>query len=85
MDLAKVAVILDWILPRKGNLRDIRRFLGFVNYYRRFIEGFSKIARPLNNLLRKDAALWDNACTEAFERLKQEVAKEPCLMYFILG
>jgi len=50
MDLAKVKTIRDW-LPTKP--KDLQKFLGFANFYRRFIRDFSKIAMPLNRLLLK--------------------------------
>ena len=55
MDPDKVKAIAEWPKPAPGDLKAIRRFLGFVNFYHRFIKDFSKIARPLNNLLKKNA------------------------------
>ena len=52
MDKAKVDVIAN--LPPPKNIKDIRSFLGHAGFYRRFIKDFSKIARPLTNLLYKD-------------------------------
>ena len=51
MDPAKVAAVREWAVPR--NLRDVRGFLGFANFYRRFIRDFATIARPLNDLTKK--------------------------------
>ena len=51
-DLSKVKVVKDWLKP--WNVRDIQAFLGLVNYYRKFIEGFSGIATPLTKLTYKD-------------------------------
>jgi hypothetical protein len=51
MDPAKVKTIRDWFPP--PNLKDLQKFLGFANFYRRFIRDFSKISAPLNELLRK--------------------------------
>jgi len=50
IDPSKVSTILEWETPK--DVKGYRRFLGFVNYYRRFIKGFSKLTRPINNLLR---------------------------------
>jgi hypothetical protein len=52
VDPAKVSDVLKWKPPR--TVKEIRSFLGLAGYYRRFIEGFSKIARPLTSLLEKD-------------------------------
>ncbi|KAL0544452.1 hypothetical protein IC582_019567 [Cucumis melo] len=56
MDNAKVRAILEWKAPTK--VPELRSFLGFVNYYRRFIKGYSGIAAPLTNLLKKNQT-WD--------------------------
>ena len=85
MDPAKVATVKEWKMPRRGNLKDVRQFLGFVNYYRRFIKGFSKIAGPLHNLLKSNGGLWNEACTKAFNQLKEEISKEPVLKHFEPG
>ena len=47
----KVAGVLNWSASKM--VRDVRKFLGLANYYRRFVKDFVKIARPLNNLTRK--------------------------------
>ncbi|ERF73130.1 hypothetical protein EPUS_09128 [Endocarpon pusillum Z07020] len=83
MDPERVRVIREWEKPNPGDVRAVRRFLGFVNFYRRFCLGFSKVARLLNDLLKKDAGrTWDNRCTEAFQALKDLVSKEPVLAHF---
>jgi len=48
----KVARVLNWPVPKM--VRDIRKFLGLANYYRQFVKDFVRLARPLNNLIRKD-------------------------------
>jgi len=48
----KVDGVLSWLEPR--NVKDVRKFLGLTNYYRRFIKDFSQVARPMNTLMRKD-------------------------------
>jgi hypothetical protein len=53
MDKVKVQGILDWPTPQK--VKDVQAFLGFANFYRRFVENFSEIARPLTQLTRKDS------------------------------
>jgi len=52
VDPEKVKAVSNWQQPT--NVGEIRRFLGLAEYYRRFIEGFSKIARPMTELLKKD-------------------------------
>jgi len=49
---AKVKVVLDWPVPK--SVKDIQKFLGLANYYKRFIEGFAKIARLLHELTKKE-------------------------------
>ena len=62
--------------------RDVRRFLGFTNYYRKFIPRFADIARPLTNLTRKDIDFeWTPQCQQAFEFMKEMLLKEPILKY----
>ena len=62
--------------------RDVRRFLGFTNYYRKFIPRFADIARPLTNLTRKDIDFeWTPQCQQAFELMKEMLLKEPILKY----
>ena len=53
MDPIKVSGVQDWKAPK--TIRDIHTFLGFCNFYHHFIHGFSQIAKPLNNLLKKGA------------------------------
>ena len=48
----KVIGVLSWLEPK--NVKDIRKFLGLANYYRRFIKDFAQIARPMNMLIKKD-------------------------------
>jgi hypothetical protein len=72
MDPKKVVVILDWKAPK--DVRGIKSFIGMVGYYQRFIEGFSKIARPMTTLLAKKVEFrWTPACQESFEMLKQKL------------
>jgi len=52
MEKEKVDRVLSWPEPR--NVKDIRKFLGLANYYRRFIKNFAQVARPMNVLMRKD-------------------------------
>ena len=51
MEKEKVKGVLGWLVPKM--VRDIRKFLGLANYYKQFVKDFTKLARPLNNLMRK--------------------------------
>ena len=65
----KVAGVLNWPVPK--TVRDIRKFLGLANYYRQFVKDFAKLARPLNNLTRKDERWkWEEKQQKVFEQLK---------------
>jgi hypothetical protein len=79
MDPIKVAGVEEWKEPK--TVKDIRKFLGFCNFYRHFIRGFSQIAKPLNNLLKKGASwTFGNAKKTAFEQLKRLICEEPVLI-----
>jgi hypothetical protein len=72
MNSKKVADILDWKAPR--DVQGIKSFIGMVRYYRYFIEGFSKIARPMTALLAKKVDFkWTLECQESFEMLKKKL------------
>lgn len=61
-------------------MKEIRSFLGHAGFYRRFIKEFSKISRPLCNLLAKDAPfVFDNDCLHAFEMLKMALTSTPII------
>ncbi|RVX07598.1 Retrovirus-related Pol polyprotein from transposon 17.6 [Vitis vinifera] len=78
MDDSKVKAIQEWDPPTK--VPQLRSFLGLVNYYRRFIKGYSGRAAPLTDLLKKNKAWeWDERCQQAFEDLKKAVTEEPVL------
>ena len=69
-------------MPPPEDLTGVRRFLGFVGYYRKFIPRYSDIARPLTNLTRKDIPFqWTDACQAALQMLKEFLLKEPILKY----
>src|SRR5690554_3038909 len=77
----KVKAILEWETPR--TVKDVRSFLGFANFYRRFIEGYSRLTIPLTNLTRKDAPWqWTEACQKAFDSLKARFTSAPILSHF---
>ena len=80
MDPVKIKGIRDW--PTPTSVKDIRSFLGFCNFYRPFIKGFSAVARPLNELTRKDVPWsWGNPQQQAFTDLKRQVTEEPILAH----
>lgn len=74
----KVKAILEWPTPTK--VTELRSFLGLANYYRRFIEGYSKKVVVLTDLLKKDQKwFWSPDCQMAFDKLKRAIASEPVL------
>eukprot|EP00253_Pinus_taeda_P035980 PITA_35980 len=78
VDRSKVEVISKFPIPNFQ--RDVRSFLGFTRYYRRFIENFTKIASPLFKMLTKDCEFkWDPDCQSAFETLKTRISEAPIL------
>ena len=68
--------------PTPCNVREVRQFLGLSLYYRRFIPLFARIAKPLNELTRKDAPfIWTAKCQAAFTTLREKLAQAPVLAY----
>ena len=62
-------------------VKEIRSFLGFGNFYQKFISHYSDITRPLNNLTKKDKKFeWTHDCQQAFDLLKKKFTEEPVLM-----
>jgi hypothetical protein len=73
--------VLDW--PKPSTVREVQAFLGFANFYRRFIEGYSRIAKPLTELTRKDqASVWTKEAEQAFLELKGRFTGAPILCMF---
>ena len=69
-------------MPPPPNQKEVRRFLGFTGYYRKFIPRYSDIARPLTNLTKKDLDFeWTSECQQSFELLKEMLLREPILKY----
>jgi hypothetical protein len=78
IDPAKIEAVKEWEQPR--NVTDIRSFLGLAGYYRKFIENFSKIAKPMTNLLKKTNEFeWMRECDHSFQTLKQKLTTTPVL------
>ncbi|XP_025267880.1 uncharacterized protein LOC112639130 [Camponotus floridanus] len=79
-DPAKVKAVMNFPIPK--NPKNIKQFLGLAGYYRRFIPNFSKIAKPLTDLLKKDKKFeWTEKQTEAFDILRNSLCSEPILQY----
>ena len=78
VDPQKIEAIVNWKPPI--NVSEVRSFLGLAGYYRKFVEGFSKIETPLTNLLKKDKKFeWSDTCQHIFEELKQRLTTTPVL------
>ncbi|KAJ9558232.1 hypothetical protein OSB04_012846 [Centaurea solstitialis] len=79
VDKAKIDTISK--LPPPTNIKGVRSFLGHAGFYRRFIQDFSKISRPLTKLLEKDAPfIFDEKCISAFETLKRHLTNAPIMV-----
>ncbi|GKB90821.1 reverse transcriptase domain-containing protein [Tanacetum coccineum] len=79
VDKAKVDVIAK--LPHPTSVKGIRSFLGHAGFYRRFIQDFSKIARPMTHLLEKDTPfIFSKECVESFNILKKKLTEAPILV-----
>jgi len=78
MEAEKVNGVLSW--PQPKNMKDVRKFLGLANYYRRFIKDFARVARPMNMLTWKDEKWrWEEAQQKAFDELKRVFTTKPVL------
>jgi hypothetical protein len=89
-DPEKVRAAREWPKPR--TVKDLRSFLGFASYYRRFVKGFAQIAKPLHQLVSSCATgkrrnqgsvegQWDTTCQDAFEQLREALTTAPLLGY----
>jgi len=78
MEEGKVEGVLSWPVPK--TVKDVRKFLGLTNYYRRFIKDFTQVARPMNVLTRKDEKWrWGDEQQKAFNELKKVFTSKPVL------
>jgi len=78
MKKEKVKGVLEWLMLKC--VKDVQKFLGLANYYRRFIEGFATVARPLHDLVKKDKKWdWTEREEKMFKELKERFTKEPVL------
>jgi transposase InsO family protein len=81
MEKGKIAAVKDWEVP--GNVKEVQAFLGFANYYRRFIKNYGKIAAPLHDTTKKGKEfLWDTEQQQAFNEIKERILSEPVLRMF---
>ena len=81
MDPEKVKAVIEWETPK--SVKDIQCFLGFANFYRRFIEGYSRICQPFFRLLQKDTPFaWSLDCDLVFSKLKKAFTSAPVLRHF---
>ena len=79
MEEEKIKRILEWPTPK--SVKDVQKFLGLANYYHRFIEGFTTVARPLHDLVKKDKKWdWTKREEKVFRKLKERFTKEPVLV-----
>jgi len=79
VDPSKVEAVLNW--ERPTTITEIRSFLGLAGYYRKFIEGFLKLALPLTKLTRKgEPFVWTSQCKKNFHELKNRLTSAPVLV-----
>jgi len=81
IDPEKVKAILSWEAPR--SVKGVQSFIGFANFYRKFIQGFSDVVWPMMSLVKKDTAFaWIAEADQAFEQLKGLFTEAPVLVSF---
>ncbi|XP_061370447.1 uncharacterized mitochondrial protein AtMg00860-like [Gastrolobium bilobum] len=80
VDPNKIEAVLDWKRPK--TVTEVTSFLGLVGYYRRFIEGFSKMVLPLTRLTQKETPfVWTHEYEECFQELKERLTTAPMLIF----
>ena len=81
MDQEKIRTVVEWEAP--DSVKGVQSFLGFANFYQRFIEGYSKLTRPLTNLTKmSEKFFWSDECGRAFEELKQRFTSAPIMRHY---
>lgn len=79
-DPKKIEKVANWPVPTSK--KEVQQFLGLANYYRRFVENFAKIAKPLHRLTEKTTKFeWSADCQAAFEHLRQKLVSAPILAF----
>ena len=79
VDPSKVEAVMNWKQPK--SVSEIRSFLGLAGYYRRFIQDFSKLAKPMTHLTQKGVKFeWDGNCERSFQELKKRLTSAPVLI-----
>ena len=80
MEEQKVITVQEW--PKPSTVKQVQAFIGFANFYRRFVPDFSSIVKPLTGLTWKDTKWhWDDKHQCAFEGLKEALARQPVLAH----
>lgn len=78
VDPERIKTIMEWPIPR--DVADIRSFMGLASYYRRFVEGFSRLAYPITSLQKNGRTFrWTPECQASFEQLKHLLTTTPIL------
>ncbi|KAH7559971.1 reverse transcriptase [Bipolaris maydis] len=78
MNPKKIQTVQEW--PKPNTVKDVQSFLGFANYYRKFIKDYSKITAPLTEITKKEIGFkWEQEHQEAFDRIKQIFLEAPVL------
>ena len=81
MDLAKVSAVLDWPTPKI--VKEVQSYLGFANFYRKFINNYSALTTPLTSLTRKTTKFaWSPEAEAVFKTLHQTFTTTPILQHF---
>ena len=81
MDPEKVKAIMEWEAPK--SVKEVQSFIGFANFYRKFIKDFSEIILPIMALVRKETTFqWNDEVDQAFVRLKRMFTTAPILILF---
>ena len=78
VDPSKITTVTNWESPI--DVKEVRSFLGLAGYYHKFVEGFSRIARPMTQLLKKEKKFkWTPECEASFQELKKRLITAPVL------
>ncbi|KAL2695017.1 hypothetical protein AAEP93_007409 [Penicillium crustosum] len=81
VDPEKIRVVQSWTVPT--TVKGVQSFLGFCNFYRRFIQGYSAISKSLHRLTRQDVPFeWSENCEKAFQTLKKKLVSAPILRHY---